>query len=38
VGWVGLLLCAVGFGLLLGDDLEAVFGHFETTPMASVGP
>jgi len=38
VGWVGLLLCAVGFVLLLGEGLEqAVYGLYETTPASSVG-
>jgi len=36
--WVGLLVCAVGFLLLFGEGLAAVFGHSETTPIAPVGP
>ena len=27
VGWIGLFVCAVGFFLLLGEGLAAVFGH-----------
>ena len=38
VGWIGLFVCAVGFFLLLGEGLAAVFGHYETTPVATVGP
>jgi hypothetical protein len=38
VGWIGLFLCAVGFLLLLGEDLAAVFGHYETPPVATLGP
>ena len=38
MGWIGLLLCVIIFGLFLGEDMEAVFGLYETTPMAFVGP
>ena len=38
VGWIGLFVCAVGFFLLLGEGLAAVFGHYQTTPVATVGP
>ncbi len=32
VGWIGLFVCVVGFLLLIGEDLAAVFGHYETPP------
>jgi hypothetical protein len=38
VGWIGLFVCAVGFLLLLGEDLAAVLGHYETPPVAPLGP
>ena len=38
VGWIGLFVCAVGFLLLLGEGLAAVFGHYETPPVATLGP
>ena len=37
VGWIGLFVCAVGFLLILGEELAAVFGQYETPPMATVG-
>ncbi len=37
-GWIGLFVCAVGFFLLLGEALAAVFGHYQTTPVAAAGP
>jgi hypothetical protein len=38
VGWIGLFVCAVGFLLLIGEGLPAVFGHYETPPLATLGP
>lgn len=38
MGWIGLLLCIINIGIVLGEDLEAVFGLSGTTPMALVGP
>ena len=38
VGWIGLLVCAVGLILLLGEGLAAVFGLYETFPVATLGP
>jgi hypothetical protein len=37
VGWIGLFVCAVGFLLILGEGLAAVFGQYETPPVATVG-
>ena len=38
VGWIGLLVCAVGLLLLLEGGLAGVFGHNETSPVATLGP
>ena len=38
VGWIGLFVCVVGFLLLIGEGLVAVFGHYETPPVATLGP
>ena len=38
VGWIGLFVCAVGVLLALGEGVAAVFGHYETPPVATVGP
>jgi hypothetical protein len=38
VGWIGLIVWAAGFLLLLGEGLAAVFGRCETPPVATLGP
>jgi len=38
VGWIGLFVCALGCFLLLGEGLAAVFGHYQPTAVATVGP
>jgi hypothetical protein len=35
MGWIGLLICAAGVFLLLGEGLAAVFGHSEAPPVAT---
>jgi hypothetical protein len=37
VGWIGLFVCAVGVLFLLGEGAAAVFGRYETTPVATDG-
>jgi hypothetical protein len=38
MGWIGLFICAAGVLLLLGEGLGAVFGHYDTPPVAIAGP
>jgi hypothetical protein len=38
VGWIGLFVCAVGFLLVIGEGLAAVFGHLRDTSCGDLGP